>query len=251
MKIALCGFGVAGAWVLCYLAEKYGVDNIAVYTHKDGRTGKGLVELARELGCWVTTDSINDGYFPFEPDIIASVYYRIIIGQHIIDRVKGKIFNAHTSLLPRHRGRSPLSWAIICGDQYSGVTFHYIDAGIDTGPIIFQKAVELAPTETLVSLFDKINLVVFLYFPAALELVKLGVPGQKQDGKATHNPVGPPYGGVIDPEHMSFGLIERLIRAMTYPPLPYATYNGIEIKSFEDYEALELNHRFSFPGQQR
>lgn len=250
MKIAFCGFGVAGAWVLCYLVGRFGSENIIVFTHQDTVTGKGLGQLATELDCCWTTESINTARF--EAEIIASVYYRTIIKQHVIERVEGRIFNAHTSLLPRHRGRSPLSWAIIEGDQYTGVTFHYIDAGIDTGPVLMQKAVLIEKDETLLSLFGKVNLAVFEFFPMALELVLARIPGIKQSGVSNHNPTGVPFNGEIDPS-WSFDKVERFIRAMTYPPLPYATYNSREVKTMLEYikarneKDTQYYHYFSFP----
>lgn len=216
------------------LFREYGAKNIAVFTHEDGKVGCSLTGIAKTIDCWHTTESINTAKWPFEPDIIASVYYRTIIQQHVIKRANGKIFNAHTSLLPKHRGRSPVSWAIIEGDKTTGVTFHYIDSTIDTGDILMQATTDINGNDTLETMFRKINRLVYDYFPAALELVKSGISGVKQSGEASYHKAGVPYDGKIDSD-WPIGKIDRFIRAMIYPPLPPATFMGKEIYSLEEY----------------
>lgn len=56
--------------------------------------------------------------------------------------------NLHPSLLPRHRGPSPIQWALVCGDRVTGVTTMLLDEGMDTGPLLLQERVEIAPWET-------------------------------------------------------------------------------------------------------
>jgi methionyl-tRNA formyltransferase len=243
MNVILCGFGFPAIGVLNYLTSRPDVTVTGVFTHNSLLHAPGLSDRAHDLGVWCTTESINTAEWIPSVDIIASVYYRTIIKQPVIDLVNGKIFNAHTSLLPKHRGRSPLSWAIIDGDQFTGVTFHYIDAGVDTGPILFQAAVEIAKNETLASLFDKINATVERYFPIAFELVKAEVKGIIQPGDGQHHKAGCPYNGEINPAWPP-EMVDRFIRAMTYPPLPYARYNGQEIKTINDYLIAKNDQRY-------
>src|SRR5260370_33187403 len=108
--------------------------------------------MASGVGIWGTKESINQVPLPFAADIIASVYYRFIVKPHVIASVRGRIFNMHPSLLPRHRGCSSIPWALIEGDTVTGVTFHYIDEGIDTGKIILQAAVPSTSEDTQASL---------------------------------------------------------------------------------------------------
>jgi hypothetical protein len=72
------------------------------------------------------------------------------------------------------------------------------------------------------------------YFPAALALVQAGFPGIPQRGEATHHPPGVPYDCQIDPE-WTIAKIERFIRAMIYPPLRPAQFEGRDILDFDDY----------------
>lgn len=234
MKILLCGWGNAGAGVLWNLADRRDVTDLAVCTHDDLAHDMGLVSMADGLGVWSTTEDVNRATLPFTPDIIASVYYRYLIRPHIIDLVGGQIFNAHPSLLPRHRGCGSITWSIIEGDQYAGVTFHYIDQGIDTGRVLLQTTIQIEPEETQATLADKCAQAVIDYFPAALELVRRRWPGVPQVGRASYHRRETPYGGEIDPE-WDESRVGRFVRAMTRPPLPYATYQGRVVASMSDY----------------
>jgi len=83
------------------------------------------------------------------------------------------------------------------------------------------------------------------FWPAAFELVKAGFPGIKQDGDPTHHMRGVPHNGQID-SHWPLDKIERFIRAMTFPPLPYAKYQEKSIHTLAEYLQLskwKINHR--------
>lgn len=239
MKIFLCGQGPAAETVLRAHLTPAVCENMAVFTHP----GSGWAEQLIAWEIWNTCESVNNvDAWPFEPDVIISIYYRTIIKQHVIERCP-RIFNAHTSLLPRNRGRSPIPWAIVEGDKHTGVTYHYIDAGIDTGRILLQAACQITEDETQTTLFKKINGLVVDYFPAALALVMAGFKGIEQQGEATYHFAGPPHGGEINP-FWAWGKIERFVRAMTYPPLPPARFYGRDIRTMDDYrQALYEKHR--------
>jgi methionyl-tRNA formyltransferase len=240
VKVFLCGQGTAAETILRLHLTPAACERVAVFTHP----GAALFDEARGRRVHHTLQSVNDiEAWPFEPDLIISIYYKTIIQQPVIDRVAGRIFNAHTSLLPRHRGRSPVPWAIIEGDNQTGITYHYIDAGIDTGPIILQAACQITRNETQASLFDKLNGLVIAHFPSALALALAGFAGVPQRGEPNYHSAGVPYGGEID-SNWTVAQIERFIRAMIYPPYKPARFNGQDIYTWEDYKlALNDKHR--------
>ena len=243
-KIIFCG----GGKPIIDIVKNCRMSIAAVYTHPGNNQ---LVELCKERNILCTYESINDREPPIKPVYIASVYYKTIIKPHVIEAVKGRIFNAHAALLPRHRGRSAVPWAIVEGDTFSGVTYHYIDKGIDTGRIILQAACQITPDETQTSLFEKIDRLVVAMFPAALHLVMSGFEGIPQEGKSNYNK-GVPYGGEIDP-NWTITRIQRFINAMTYPPYPPATYRHREVRTMNDYilalsdEYKKRNHNYTYP----
>src|SRR5207245_7813391 len=83
----------------------------------------------------------------------------------------GRAYGMHPTLLPRHRGRAPIPWAILSGLARTGVTlFEIDDATADSGPIVGQVEVPVEPDETATTLFDKLA-------RAHVDLIRLAVPG--------------------------------------------------------------------------
>jgi methionyl-tRNA formyltransferase len=238
MKLVLCGHGDACIEVLRQAAAAQDIQDVYLLTHDPVPYLADILPVAKELDVPWTTESINTAKLPFKPDVISSVWYRKIIHPPIVDLVGGSIFNLHPSLLPRHRGCSSVPWSIIGGDAETGVTAHYIDAGVDTGRVILQSRIAIESTETQLSLYRKCMSLAASMWRDALLLVVAGEPGVEQsETGATHHPRGAPYGGEID-DSWSEAQIERFIRAMTFPPLPYATYRGHEVRTFSEYLQL-------------
>jgi methionyl-tRNA formyltransferase len=233
----ICGKGPAAEAILRQCAEQK--HQVALFTHE----GADIIRTARELGVWYSTQSVNDlGKWPYKPGAIASIGYLHIIRRPVIARMAGRVINCHAALLPNHRGRSSVPWAILDGDAVTGITYHWVDEGIDTGRIILQCTCQIAPDETQASLFDKINRLVVECWPAAIKLAFLDIPGVAQVGQAQYHHAGPPHGGAIDPA-WPWEYVERFVRAMTYPPLPCATYNGWEVRDMDTYEAMRRAER--------
>jgi len=90
-----------------------------------------------------------------KPDVLVSANYRFLIDSDLIELPRLFAINIHGSLLPRYRGRAPLIWSIINGDEYSGITIHKIDDGCDTGPVIYQKKVNIPPDATGADMVDQ------------------------------------------------------------------------------------------------
>ena len=92
----------------------------------------------------------------FAPDIIIVAAFGQILPKSILDLPKYGCINVHASLLPKYRGAAPIQWAVINGDEITGVTIMRMDVGLDTGDIIAKKQVRIAEDETGGSLFDKL-----------------------------------------------------------------------------------------------
>jgi methionyl-tRNA formyltransferase len=86
------------------------------------------------------------------PDAIIVVGYGRIIPQWMIDLPQLGNLNLHASLLPKYRGAAPIQWAIASGENITGVTTMRIDAGLDTGDILLQEEVPIAPSDTAITL---------------------------------------------------------------------------------------------------
>lgn len=102
-------------------------------------------------------------------DFIALAGYMRLIGPTLLEAYEGRIVNIHPSLLPAFPGKDAIGQAFAAGVKVSGVTIHYVDEGMDTGPIIAQKAVELSENETRESLEEKIHAIEHQLYPAVLQ----------------------------------------------------------------------------------
>ncbi len=142
------------------LASHPSVDLVAVVTAPPRPVGRRQVETptpvdvqARELGLDVRTperlrapDAV-DGLLALEPDLVVLADYGQIVPAALLGRRHGAL-NLHPSILPRHRGATPIPAAILAGDTETGVSVIRMDAGIDTGPIVASERSTLEGDET-------------------------------------------------------------------------------------------------------
>ena len=91
-----------------------------------------------------------------KPDLIWITDYKFLIPKKIIKIPSLGVVNLHPSLLPNFRGRAPLNWAIIEGEKLTGITAHFVDEGIDTGPIISQIKIEINKNDYIGDVLNKL-----------------------------------------------------------------------------------------------
>src|SRR5690625_603886 len=104
---------------------------------------------------------------------IALAGYMCIVGETLLDAYENRIVNIHPSLLPSFPGKDAVKQALDAGVKVSGVTIHYVDEGIDTGPIIAQEPVTVFPNDTYESLQKRIQQVEHILYTRVLnELTK-------------------------------------------------------------------------------
>lgn len=235
MNIILCGYNWAGCKALELLVRHK--HNVFVYTHENPYHIPDLKSYCKKLGIQYSLNNISNSELPFIPDVICSIYYRYIIKKTIINLCNGKIFNLHPSLLPKYRGCSSLTWAIINGEKDVGFTYHYIDEGCDTGRIILQKKIKIEEWDTQQSLYMRLMFEAMQYFEEALIFVLRGFLGDKQEGEESYFPRGCPFNGQINPE-WDQDMKERFIRAMIYPPYPVAKLGKQEIYFLDDLKTI-------------
>ena len=156
-----------------------------------------------------------------EPDAIVVMAYGQILPRAILEIPRLACLNLHASLLARHRGAAPIQAAIVAGDRESGITVMYMDEGVDTGDMLLQTKLEIAPEETGGSLHDRLAQLAPSALHEALALLEAGkAPRIPQDSSAAT------YAGKLEREDgridwtESAALIERKIRA--FDPWPGA-----------------------------
>lgn len=146
-----------------------GHDVLCAVTQPDRPKGRGNRETpppvkvrASELGIPVEQpERVRDAGFvarlrAMAPDCIVVVAFGQILPQDILDIPQFGCVNIHASLLPKYRGAAPIQWAVICGETATGVTTMLMDVGLDTGDILEQAAIPIAPGDTGGTLHDKL-----------------------------------------------------------------------------------------------
>jgi formyltetrahydrofolate-dependent phosphoribosylglycinamide formyltransferase len=106
-----------------------------------------------------------------EVEFLVLAGYMRLIGATLLHEFEGRIVNIHPSLLPQFPGLDAIGQALAAGVKVTGGTIHYVDAGMDTGPIIEQQEVEVVQDETLETLQAKIHAVEHKLYPAVLQRV--------------------------------------------------------------------------------
>ena len=141
-----------------------------------------------------------------------------IASKEVIEASNIGAIGAHPTLLPIGRGRAAIPWAIIKGLDKTGVSFFKMDVGVDTGLILRQEEVPIQPTETALTLYNKINTAhETLIKKLFVDLQNSNVEGKVQDeSKATYWEGRKPKDGELS-ETMSVNEVDRLVRATTKP----------------------------------
>jgi formyltetrahydrofolate-dependent phosphoribosylglycinamide formyltransferase len=104
-----------------------------------------------------------------EIELVVLAGYMRLIGQTLLSSYEGRIVNIHPSLLPAFPGKDAMGQALAAKVDFSGVTVHYVDAGMDSGPIIAQEKVQLEENETIETLQVKIHGIEHQLYPAVLQ----------------------------------------------------------------------------------
>lgn len=92
-----------------------------------------------------------------KPDVIVVVAYGQILPEEILEIPKYGCINVHGSLLPKYRGSAPIQWAIINGEEKTGITTMYMDKGMDSGDMILKEEVAIADDDTFGTLYEKLK----------------------------------------------------------------------------------------------
>lgn len=243
MKIVFMGTPDFAAGVLDAIVEA-GHEVLLVVSQEDKPRGRGnevsftpVKETALKHNLEVFTphkikdvESVNK-LKQYEADVFVVVAYGQILSKEILDMPKLCCVNIHASLLPKYRGAAPIQWAVIDGEEYTGVTTQRMDEGLDTGDIIDVIEYKLKEDETGGSLFDNLMELSKEIINTTLNKLADGtVTFTKQDNdKSTYAKMLNKQLGNID-FSMSAVEIERLIRGLNPWPSAYTKLNGKTLK---------------------
>ena len=220
---------------------------VAVVTQKDKPKGRGMSvsytpvkESALKLNIPIyQPDKVKEESFVEElrklnPDVIVVIAFGQILSNDILTLPKYGCINVHASLLPKYRGAAPIQWAVIDGEEKSGVCTMKMDEGLDTGDIIDVDEITLDPKETGGSLFDKLAKLGGELILKTLQNLEFGKATfiKQDDSKSTYAKKMTKELGHIDFTKDAES-IERLIRGLNPWPSAFAYLDGKVMKIWD------------------
>ncbi len=198
---------------------------VLVVTQPDRRAGRGralksppVKETAAAAGIEVfqpekiNTRAARARIRDAEPSALVVVAFGQILRPLLLALPPKGCFNLHASLLPRHRGASPIQAQILHGDDPVGVTVMKLDEGMDTGPIGLQASLPARPDETAGELHDRLALLGGRLLPEALDRLERGelTLRPQDDALATHAPILSKADGLLDFRDTAESLARRI-----------------------------------------
>ena len=134
------------------------------------------------------------------PDIIIVVAYGKILPEEILNFPKYGCVNGHASLLPRHRGASPIQWSIVCGDTVTGMSTQQMEKGLDTGDILLSESLSIGENETGEELHDRLSLLSAKVILDTVKGLEEGTitPQKQDDAKSNYAPIIKREMGFVD-----------------------------------------------------
>jgi len=191
-------------------------------------------DIAARLGAeLVETTQVNSNETllslrALDPELVFVVGWSQLVGDPFIALGREGVFGMHPTLLPRHRGRAPIPWAILSGLARTGVTlFEITDSTADSGAIVGQAVVDIAPDETATTLFERLARAhVELIREYVPQLLRRSAPRVPQDARrASAWPRRTPADGIIDWDTRAPYLYDW-VRAQTRPYPGAFTFRG-------------------------
>ncbi|WP_052887591.1 methionyl-tRNA formyltransferase [Thermogemmatispora carboxidivorans] len=247
---------IRGARPGAVLAEGYEI--VTVITRPDKPVGRGhhlafspvkQAALAHGLPVWqpgsLKRPETIEALAAYRADLYIVTAFGQILPQAVLDQPRYGTVNIHASLLPKYRGVSPISEAILQGERETGVTIMLLDAGIDTGPILHQRRLPIDPDETTETLSAKLA---ELGATALLETLPRWIAGEitpqpQDESQASYTHLLRKEDGQINWQRPAAWLA-RMVRAYTPWPGSYTFWHG---KLLKILQAAALTEAGSLP----
>lgn len=240
MKIVFCGTPSFAVPTLKAVLRA-GHDVSLVVTQPDRPSGRGMTlvappvkEIALAAGlAMIQPEKIKKNpefqarLENIAPDVILVVAYGRIIPKWMLELPHFGNLNLHGSLLPKYRGAAPIQWAVANGEPETGVTTMRLDEGLDTGEILLQRRMALAPDQTSPDVFLLLAEMGAALMVETLEGLAAGtiMPAKQDDEKATHAPILTREDGRMDLQQPAMNIYNRW-RGFQPWPGAWTTLNG-------------------------
>lgn len=245
MKIVYMGTPEIAAVILESMVAA-GDEVIAVVTQPDRPKGRGhglacsevkRAALAHGLAVYQPEKVKEEGFLScmeeLAPELVVVAAFGQILPKRLLDLPKYGCINVHASLLPKYRGAAPIQYAVLNGEEETGVTIQYMAQGIDTGDILTREVVAVSPDETGGSLHDKLATAGCVALRRAISQIEDGTAVRIPQDEAQASYVGmlKKEMGRLDFSQTAQSL-ERRVRAFDPWPGTYTMFDGKNMKFF-------------------
>lgn len=185
--------------------------------------------------------------YPADVYIVAA--FGQILSQEVLDIPKYGSLNIHASLLPKYRGTSPIQHVILDGEEKTGVTIMQMDAGIDTGDMLYKREIPIEDTDNYETLHDKLMILGGEAIVEALDLLERGelTPEKQEDSLSCYAPLIDKDMGRVDFSRSALEL-DRLIRGLTPWPSAFTSYRGRQLKIWKA-QVTDMENITAAPGE--
>ena len=256
MRIILIGQAAFASSSLDKLRDK-GQDILAVFCPPDRVEGKfdPVKKRAGELGIPVyqhrsmKSPEVLEKFQELDADLAVLAFVTQIVPPPVFNAPKLGSICFHPSLLPKYRGGSAINWTLINGEKKTGISWFWVDEGIDTGPILVQKEVEIGPEETTGTLyFNKLFPLGIEAAGEAIDLIQAGSPPRivQDESQANYDPLCRDEHSGIDWSQPAQAVFDH-IRGCDPQPGASTLWQGQKIRLYDCH--LEPSGGPATPGQ--
>lgn len=170
----------------------------------------------------------------YEADVFIVAAFGQILSAEILNMPKYGCLNIHASLLPKYRGAAPIPWAILNGEEKTGVTIMQMDEGLDTGDMLLTREIPITQEDTADSLHDKLMNLGAGMITEVLPLLEAGklTPVKQKEEDATHVGKLSKTFGCIDWQEPAVS-VARKVRGLNSWPSAYTFFRGKRMKIWE------------------
>jgi methionyl-tRNA formyltransferase len=252
MRIVFMGTPQAAVPTLRRCVED-GHQVVAVWTQPDRPSGRGNkishspvkeFALAHNIPVHqpqrIKTDESKHLFASHDADVAVVVAYGRILPETFLQTPARGCINVHFSLLPKYRGAAPTNWAIVNGENETGVTTMFMEPTLDTGPILLQHPTKIGATETAPELMQRLSEMGAKLLSETLARLDELTPQPQNHAQATFAPIIKKEDGLIDWTRPA-AEIERAIRGFQPWPTAHTTFNSKGLTIWEAQPLLTVS----------
>ena len=238
-----------------------GHEIVAVWTQPDKPAGRGQ-ETVRESAVKqfalaqgleieqpkkIRIEQAKDLFASYNADVAVVVAYGRILPPEYLSAPRLGCINVHFSLLPRYRGAAPVNWAIVGGEEKTGVTTMFIEEELDSGPVLLQRQTKIGETETAPQLMQRLAEMGADLLSETLARIDELKPQPQEDREATFAPLLTKTDGLIN-WSSNASTIERCVRGFQPWPSAYTYFKSDRLAIWKA-GLVETTHSAAAPGE--